>query len=335
MVSQSLGTDGTVSAQVVSQQNTSPWAKAGVMMRSTTDPASPYYAAFITPGNGVAVQWRSTQGASTSQVTTTGSAPTYLEVAQYTSSGTTYYTAYTSSNGTTWTAVPGSTQALSLAEPLLAGLAITSHNQGTGSAVTLNNVSITNNEVAPPGACPSGWSCNDIGGATPAGSQSLSGGTWNVSGGGGDIWGTSDAFHYVSQSLAGDGSVSAEVTAQTDSDPWAKAGVMIRSTTDPGSPYYAVYVTPGNGIVVQTRTAQGASAVQLANPSGATPAYLEVTRSGTSFTAYTSTDGSTWTAIPGSTTTISALSGSALAGVAVCSHNTGTLSTAALQSVVG
>ncbi len=31
------------------------------MIRSTTDAGSPYYAAFITPGNGVAVQWRATQ----------------------------------------------------------------------------------------------------------------------------------------------------------------------------------------------------------------------------------------------------------------------------------
>jgi hypothetical protein len=154
LVSQSLSGDGTVSAQVTSQQNTSAWAKAGVMMRASTDPGAPYYAAFITPGHGVDVQWRSAQGASTSQFLASGTAPIYLRVGRYTTTGSspvTYYTAYKSSDGNTWTPVAGSTHALSLPEPLLAGFAITSHNQGTGSAVTLNSVAVTAGEFPPPG----------------------------------------------------------------------------------------------------------------------------------------------------------------------------------------
>jgi hypothetical protein len=335
MVSQSLSGDGTVTARVATQQNTDPWAKAGVMLRGSTDPGSPYYAAFVTPGRGVAVQWRGTQGASTGQVTTSGTVPTYLRVARYTTTGgspTTYFTAYTSSDGSTWTAVPGSTIALSLPQPLLAGFAITSHNQGTGSAVTLTNVAVAAGALPPPGLCPNGWSCTDIGGASPGG-QTLSGSTWSVSGSGGDIWGTADSFHLVSQSLPGNGSVSANVTSQTNTDAWAKAGVMLRLTTDPGSPFYAVYVTPGNGITVQGRTSQGGNAVQFANLSGTPPAYLRVTRSGTTFTAYTSADGTTWSPIAFSSTTISALSGSALAGMAVTAHNPGALSTATYQAV--
>ena len=83
-----------------------------------------------------------------------------------------------------------------------------------------------------------------------------------MTGGGGDIWGTSDSFHYVWQTMAGDGTVSSQVVSQTVTDPYAKAGVMIRASSDPGSPYYAVYVTAGNGIVVQSRDAVGDNAVQ-------------------------------------------------------------------------
>jgi galactose oxidase len=154
LVSQNLSGDGTVSAQVMSQHNTSAWAKAGVMMRGSTDPAAPYYAAFITPGHGVAVQWRSAQGASTKQLLTSGTAPIYLRVGRYTTAGSspvTYYTAYTSSDGNTWTPIAGSTQALSLPEPLQAGFAITSHNQGNGCAVMLNSVAVTAGESPPPG----------------------------------------------------------------------------------------------------------------------------------------------------------------------------------------
>ena len=257
-VYQALTADGTVTAHVTAQQNTSAWAKAGVMVRAKVDPGSPYYAVFVTPGNGIAVQWRATQGGSSGQMLTTGSAPAYLMVGRYTSGSQVYYTAYTSPDGSTWTAIPGSTQVLNLTGPLLAGLAITSHNQGTASAVTLDTVSVKATELPPPGTCPSAWTCADIGTVAPGpGSQSLSGGTWDVTGFGNDIWGTADSFHFAYQALAADGSMSAQIVSQTNTSAWAKGGLMIRATTGPGSPYYAIFATPGNGIAVQWRAALG------------------------------------------------------------------------------
>ena len=255
-------------------------------------------------------------------------------MASYTTGGQTYYTAYTSADGSTWAAVPGSTQALAMSGPLLAGFAITSHNQGTASAVTLDSVAVSAGEVAPPGACPSTWNCTDIGQVAPApGGQSLSAGTWTIQGGGGDIWGTTDDnFHFVSQPLAADGSISAQVASQSNTDPWAKAGLMMRASTDPGSPYYAVFVTPGNGIAVQWRSAQGVTTSQV-TIAGTVPTYLEITRTGTTFSAYTSSDGTTWTAVAGSTQSLANLSGTLLRGFAVSSHNTGQIGTADFSSV--
>ncbi len=234
LVNQTLAGDGSVTAHITSQQNTNAFAKAGPMLRATTDPGSPYYAAFVTPGQGLAVQWRATQGATSNQILVPGTAPVYLKVTRYTSGATTYYSAYSSSDGTTWTLIPGSTQALVMTGTLLAGFGITSHAQGTGSAVTLDTVAITPGETPPPGVCPSGWSCSDIGGALPAGTDTLANGTWTETAGGGDIWGTADAFHFSSQSLTGGGAVTAHVTSQQNTSPWAKAGVMLRATTDPG-----------------------------------------------------------------------------------------------------
>jgi len=331
---QTLNGDGTVTAHITSQQDTSSWAKAGPMLRASTDPGSPYYGVFVTPGNGIAVQWRGTRDGSTSQILTPGAVPTYLMVGEYTANGQTYYTAYTSPDGANWTAIPGSTQVLALAQPVLAGFGITSHDQGVGSAVTLDTIAVAPGGLIPPGVCPNIWSCADIGGATPAGGQSLSGSTWTVQGGGPDIWGTSDAFHFVWQTLAADGSVTAEVSSQAAADPWAKSGVMLRATTDPGAPYYALYVTPGNGIVVQARTDQGVSAIQIASIPGATPVYVQVSKSGTTFTAATSTDGTTWTPMPGATLSIPSLDTAALAGLAVCSHDMAQLSTSIFNSVV-
>jgi hypothetical protein len=334
---QALTGDGAVTAQVSSQQDTSPWAKAGVMLRATTDPGSPYYAAFVTPGNGVTLQWRSAQGGTSTQLQTTGTVPVYLRVSRYTTTGTnpvTYFNAFTSPDGVNWTLVPGSTQALSLPQPLLGGLALTSHNQGTGGTVTFNSVSVTSGEFPAPGqVCPTGWSCGDVGAVTPAGGQTASGSTWSVLGGGPDIWGTADAFHYVWQSLAANGTASAQVTSIQATDPWSKSGVMMRLTTAAGSPYYAVYATPGNGIVVQERSAQGVNAVQLANLAGTAPVYLEILRIGTQYAAATSPDGVTWTTVPGSTATLANLTGSVLAGAVVSSHTAGSLATVGFNAV--
>jgi outer membrane protein assembly factor BamB len=337
LASQTLTGDGAVSAHVTSQQATDPWAKAGVMLRATTDPGSPYYAAFVTPGNGIAVQWRAAQGGGSTNVLSAGTVPTYLRVSRYTTTGSnpvTYFIAFTSSNGTTWTVLPGSIQVLSLPQPLLGGLAITSHSQGTGGAVTMDTVAVSPGEFPAPGlSCPTGWSCGDIGAATPPGGQSASGSQWTVQGGGPDIWATADAFHDIWQSLAANGKVSAQITSQQAADPWAKGGVMLRATTDPGSPYYAAYVTKGNGIVVQMRTAQGVNAAQVAAAAGSAPEYLQITRSGTTYSVSTSPDGVTWTALPGSSQSVPNLTGSLLAGVAVTSHDPSTLSTVGFNAV--
>ena len=83
------------------------------------------------------VQWRTAQGASTARIKTTGTVPVYLKVAR---TGTSF-TAYTSSDGTAWTAVRRSTVTLAnLGGPVLRGLAVTSHNQGTGDAVSMDTV---------------------------------------------------------------------------------------------------------------------------------------------------------------------------------------------------
>src|SRR5207244_5495663 len=113
-----------------------------------------------------------------------GMVPAYLMVAR---SGTTY-SAYTSSDGIAWTLVAGSSITLNLSGPVLAGLAVTSHNTGTLSTVTFDTVSASTTAPPPPTGCPTNWNCADIGNSTPVGSQSLNGSTWTVQGGGYDIW---------------------------------------------------------------------------------------------------------------------------------------------------
>src|SRR5436305_7329494 len=298
------------------------------MMRLSTDPGSPYYAILATPGNGIVVQDRTTQGGNTQQSAqiTTGTVPTYLMVMR---SGNTY-SAFTSSDGNTWTLVPGSSITMNnMSGSNMAGLVVTSHNGGLMGSATFDTVNVSTSLV-----CPAGWTCADIGSPTPTGSQSVSNGTWTMQAGGADIYGTADQFHYVWQQFIGDGSVSAQVLSQTNTSSNAKAGVMLRLTSDAGSPFYDAVVTPGRGVFVQYRKSQGASAQTSVNLSTLTiPIYLMVARAGTTFSAYTSSDGNTWTLVPGSSVTLANLTGTLLAGIAATSHNTTKLSAVVFNTV--
>ena len=328
---QTVPADGTIGGRVVTQANTNGSAKAGVMLRQSTAGGSPFYAAVLTPGNGVQIIYRPIAGLRTTRLTSFAAAtPVYLQVAR---SGNTF-TSYTSPDGVTWTAVTGSSITLSITSSVLAGLAVTSATGTMGNA-TFDSVSVANTAPPPPNACPVGWSCGDIGGAAPIGTHSLDSntGTWTIQGAGSDIWATADQFHFAWQTLSGPGSVSARVTSQTNTDPWAKAGVMLRASSDPAAPYYAVFVTPGNGLTVQARTTQGGATFKLANPAGTVPAYLQVANDGSAFTAYSSADGVTWTAIPGSSLTLN-LGSTLLAGLAVTSHSAGVLSTVTIDTVL-
>jgi hypothetical protein len=367
-VSQSLTGDGSVIARVATQTNTNSSAKAGVMLRASTDPAAPNYAVLASPGTGVKVQERATTGGTTVKLANpAGTTPVYLKVSRV---GNTF-TAYTSPDRTTWTLIPGSTFTITLGTTLLEGLAVTSHNSGALGTVTMDNVSppvdltntttttstssmssstssstststststssstTTSSTTLPVGACPSLWTCGDIGNPAPAGSQSFDPNTrtWTLNASGADITGASDEFRFASRTLTGDGSISARVATQTSTSSNAKAGVMLRASTDPAAPNYAVLVSPGVGIKVQERATLGGTTAKLANPAGTTPAYLKVSRVGNTFTAYTSPDGITWTLIAGSTFTMT-LGSTLLEGLGVTSHHAGVLSTVTMDTV--
>ena len=60
---------------------------------------------------------------------------------------------------------------------------------------------------------PAPWVEQDIGAVGQAGSGSFASGTFTVKGSGADIYGTSDQFHFVYQTLSGDGEIKARVVS--------------------------------------------------------------------------------------------------------------------------
>ena len=312
-VSQPLTGDGSIVARVTSQSDTDPWAKAGVMIKQSTTTGSPYALLAVTPGNGVHFEY----GYNADVGGESYSFPNaWLKL---TRSGSTI-TAYSSADGSTWTQV--GTTTISLTDPVTIGLFTTAHNASALGTATFDNVSVT----AAGSPVPSPWADADVGSPAVAGSASYASGVFTVNGGGADIWGSSDQFNYVSQSLTGDGSIVARVTSQSDTDPWAKAGVMIKQSTTTGSSYALLAVTPGNGVQFEYGYNASVGGASYSFPNG----WLKLTRTGSSITAYSSADGSTWTEV--GATTIS-LTDPVTIGLFNCAHNASDLNTATFDNV--
>lgn len=121
-----------------------------------------------------------------------------------------------------------------------------------------------------------------------------------------------DNFYFLHQTLDGNGSITVRLTSLRGSvpvptpppgyppfpstQPWAKAGVIVKESTKPGSPYAAVMATPGHGVRMQYNFTN-----DVAGPAGAvslsSPRWLRLTRTGSTLTGYASTDGTHWAEI--------------------------------------
>lgn len=186
-------------------------------------------------------------------------------------------------------------------------------------------------EIAPTAGLPSPWNNQDIGTVGAAGSASHNTGTFTVRGAGADIWGTADAFHYVYQSASDSCEIKARVTEVQNTDPWAKAGVMIRESLNANSKHAMMVLTPGNGLAFQRRTSTGGTSTHTSGGAATAPYWVRIVRSGNTITAYHSADGATWTTVGSETISMSS---TVFIGLAVTSHVSGTINTSTFDNVV-
>lgn len=184
-------------------------------------------------------------------------------------------------------------------------------------------------DLAPAGV-PAPWINADIGATGLAGSATQTASVFTLRGAGADIWSTADAFHYVSQPLAGDGEIIAKVDDVSGADGWAKAGLMIRETSGVNSRHASVFVTPSNGVVAQSRSTTGGASVS-ATLAGTAPRWLKLSRAGNVFSAFASSDGATWSAV-GTPVTVT-MTNPVQVGLALTAHGVSTLGTAHFSQV--
>jgi RHS repeat-associated protein len=179
---------------------------------------------------------------------------------------------------------------------------------------------------------PTGWLDTDIGPTTQAGSATYSGGAFTVNAGGQGIGSTSDTMHFVYQPLVGDGLIVARVSNVTGGSSITQVGMMIRETLNAGATEAFVDYYPNNANM-RERTSTGASAGSQYTSfvSSVVPYWVKLARTGSTFDAYVSADGVSWTPV-GTTQTIT-MANTVYIGLGVSSQSTSAFVTATFDNV--
>jgi hypothetical protein len=145
-------------------------------------------------------------------------------------------------------------------------------------------------------------------------------GIYTMTGSGTDIWDEADGFHFAYKMLNGVGSIVARVQSVDNTNNWAKAGVMIRESLEPGSVHATMVVTPAQGVSFQRRNFANDVSSETTTSGIEAPYWVKIERdiSG-NFRAYSSPNGTTWT-VQGSPENIQ-MGADVYIGLAVTSHD--------------
>ncbi|WP_226021500.1 fibronectin type III domain-containing protein [Halomicrobium salinisoli] len=162
-----------------------------------------------------------------------------------------------------------------------------------------------------------------------------------VRGAGADVWNEADAFHYYYGQTGGDFDVAVRVDSVEETDEYAKAGLMVRESLDPGATNAMVRRRPSS-TGVQWRTSADSATESTTSDEGESEsevsggttdhAWQRLVRSGDAIRAYSSPDGVEWTLLADLSLS---LSDDVYVGLAVTSHAEGTLCTAEFDSLSG
>jgi beta-glucanase (GH16 family) len=205
-----------------------------------------------------------------------------------------------------------------------------SNSAGTYYFDNLRSLNV-NSSVVNPTTLPAPWVSSDIGTVAPAGSATFATGAFTLKGSGADIWGTADGFQYVYQPWTTDGEIIARIPSLTNTNPNAKAGLMFRETLTAGSKHAFIEFSPNNTIELLSRNVTGGTTAASILPNLVLPQWIKLVKVGNVFTGFYSANGTTWIQVGGAVTI--PMSSSVFVGMAVNSHNVGTLATGVFDNV--
>jgi hypothetical protein len=333
----------SIVARVTHVDNTNVFAKAGIMLvlDDQAGASNANVVLDVRPTGDVEFMMRPSAGAPTQFLAGVRvTAPIWLKLTLMGPA----VNGYTSTDGLNWSLI-GSAQPdfgqmnVAGGRPFV-GLAVTSCDTSRLNTSTFDKVSVE--WGSNPSGLPAFWTTHDVGATGRAGSASFAGGTFAVSGAGANIWGTADAFQFVSQSFAASGvpgddypvthaQVVARVTSMAPTNTFAKAGVMIRDSNDPGSAHVVLDVRPTGDVEFMTRSAAGGSTKYIGGVNVALPVWLALVRVGDRVTGSVSTDGVNWTTVGTATPALSKIQTEL--GMVVNSHDTRTTNRSTFDNV--
>jgi len=179
-----------------------------------------------------------------------------------------------------------------------------------------------------------GFSNVEIGGASPTGGASYSGGIWTVQGGGSEMWGSNDSCHFTYKAVTGDCAIIAKVNSVQNTSISAKAGVMIRTSLSQGAPRAWMAIIPAIKFEQNIQGLAVYGSNNYANKGYDIPSssyWVKLERIGNIVTGYVSPDGTNWAA-----TDVGRLDNPPATwyvGLVVCSVANGTLNTSTFSNV--
>jgi len=125
-----------------------------------------------------------------------------------------------------------------------------------------------------------GWTSTDIGGALAGGLVSKGDSSFDLYGGGDDIWGSSDQFRFLSRPFTGDFTVSVTIEAMEDTSSYTKAGLMVRASLEGDSAAALVSLFSGGEVQAAIRASKAGTMEGSDGPKTKFPTTVQVARTG-------------------------------------------------------
>ncbi len=174
------------------------------------------------------------------------------------------------------------------------------------------------------------WVSGDVGTGIAAGFASHASGVFSVSGAG-TLSGRNDTFHFVHQTLSGDGEIIARINSLQNTGTSSRVGVMIRDTLATNSRHVFMGLTGTNAYRWVRRTSNNGTTSTTNSSTGTVPnTWVRLTRVGNVITAFKSSNGTNWTQVGSLNASFPA---NCYVGLVVASGSTGTLNTSSFGQV--
>lgn len=141
---------------------------------------------------------------------------------------------------------------------------------------------------------PAPWRSEDIGSALEAGRVEFNRGIFRARSLGTNVLGDGDSFQFIHKVVTGESEVVARVLSVRSTDPWARAGLMMRAGLGADTRHVFLAITAARGGSVASREHRGGETTVACDRTSAAGSWIKLKRDGETITALRSPDGRRW-----------------------------------------